>query len=70
MRKLIVDMTYIELDEFLKQDIKFTDKQFMQIKKHKNVTDWHFWGKGEWTIEIVKDNGNLYSDVDIFIKEK
>ncbi len=67
MKKLIKDMNYIELTDHLSKKIKFNEDQFIKIKSHKNVSDWTYWGKNEWTIEIIKDNGNLYNDVDILV---
>lgn len=70
MKKLIKDMTYLELDEFLQQDIKLSERQLTSIRNHKNVCDITFWGNGEYTVEIDKDNGNPYCSVDIFVKEE
>lgn len=69
MKKLIKDMNYKELDEFLNQDIKLSERQLIQIRNHKNVDDVRFWGNGEYTVEIVKDNHNLYADIDVFVEE-
>lgn len=77
MKKIIKDMSYLELDEFLNQDIKLSERQLMQIRRHKNVDDVHFWGTyekdgiviEEYDVEIIKDNGNPYSSVDIFVRE-
>ena len=69
MKKLIKDMTYLELEEFLNQDIKLSERQLVQVRNHKNVDDVRFWGKGEYTVEIVKDNHNLYADIDVFVEE-
>ena len=75
MKKLIKDMTYIELDEFLNRDIYLSENQLTQIRNHKNVDGIRFWGRSknsiaEYTVEINKDNGNGYSSVDIFVKEE
>lgn len=69
MKKLIKDMNYLELDEFLNQDIKLSERQLIQVRNHKNVDSIHYWGNGEYTVTILK-NGNIYSDVDVFIKEE
>ena len=74
MKKLIKDINYIELDNFLNQDIKLNESQFIQLKNHKNIDDLHFWGRTkngkilEYSLEILKDNGNIYSSVDICVK--
>ncbi|MBP3707081.1 MAG: hypothetical protein J6J36_00490 [Clostridia bacterium] len=73
--KNIRDMSYLELDEFLNQDIYLSENQLTQIRKHKNVDGIRFWGRSknsisEYTVEINKDNGNGYSSVDIFVKEE
>ena len=74
MKKLIKDMTYLELDEFLQQDIKLSERQLTSIRNHKNVCDITFWGRykniAEYTVEIDKDNGNPYCSVDIFVREE
>lgn len=75
MKKLIKDMNYYELDEFLNQDIYLSENQLTQIRKHKNVDDVRFWGRSknsiaEYSVDINKDNGNGYSSVDIFVKEE
>lgn len=62
-------LSYIELDEFLNQDIKLTEQQLIDVKRNPYCEDYHYWGRGEYTIEIIKDNGNLYSSVDVFVKE-
>lgn len=69
MKKLIKDMTYEEIDkEFAGATI--SEKLFIQLKKNKYISDWRYWGNGEWTLEIIKDNGNLYSDIDIFVRDE
>ena len=74
MKKLIKDMTYLELDEFLQQDIKLSERQFISVRNHKNVDDIRFWGRykniAEYTVEINKDNGNPWCSVDIFVREE
>lgn len=71
--KLIKDMNYLELEKVLNEDREFTEIEFRQIKKHKNIDDVTFWSRKEnianYTMEILKDNGNLYSTADIFVKE-
>lgn len=75
MKKLIKDMNYLELDNFLNQDINISEKQFIQLKNHKNIDDICFWGRTkngkilEYSLEILKDNGNIYSSIDIYVKE-
>lgn len=70
MKKLIIkDMNYEEIDqEFAGATI--SENLFMQLKKNKYISDWRYWGNGEWTLEIIKDNGNLYSDIDVFVKDE
>lgn len=68
--KNIREMDYIELDEFLNQDIKLTKEQFIDVKNNTYVDDYHFWGKGEYTIDISNASRNyLYSSVDVFVEE-
>lgn len=65
----ILDMNYEEIDrEFAGATI--SEAQFIQLKRSKYISDWTYWGNNEWTLEICKDNGNLYSDIDIFIKKE
>lgn len=74
MKKLIKDMTYLELDEFLQQDIKLSERQLTSVRNHKNVDDIRFWGRckniAEYIVEINKDNGNPWCSVDIFVREE
>ena len=74
MKKIIKDMNYLELDTFLNEDVKLSERQLIQIRNHKNVDDVTFWCRrgsiAEYTIDVIKDNGNPYSSVDIFIKEE
>lgn len=73
MKKIIKDMNYLELDEFLNQDIKLSERQLMQIRKHKNVDDVHFWGTyekdgiviEEYDVEIIKDGTFVTIESDI-----
>lgn len=73
-KKLIKDMSYLELDEFLNQDIKFSERQLIQIKRHKMVEDVTFWTrKGnirEYTVDIMNEKLFLYSSVDIEVKDE
>ena len=68
--KNIREMDYIELDEFLNQDIRLTKEQLIDVKRNPYVDDYHFWGKGEYTIDISNESRNyLYSSVDVFVEE-
>lgn len=74
MKKLIKDMNYLELEEFLNQDIKLSERQLVQVRNHKNVDDVRFWTrKGnirEYTVDIINDKLFLYSSVDIEVKDE
>ena len=69
MKKLIKDMNHEEIDETF-AGATISEKLFIQLKKSKYISDWRYWGNGEWTLEIIKDNGNLYSDIDVFVKDE
>lgn len=74
MKKLIKDMDFKQLDSFLSQDMKLSQRQLIQIRRHKNVDDITFWRRcdniEEYTVDINDDYGFLYSSVDIFVRDE
>lgn len=74
MNKIIKDMDYKELAEFLKEKKKISEKQFKQVRLHKSVDDTTFYKRAgsiaEYTVDINKSNGNIYEyDIEILVQE-
>ncbi|MGL5649675.1 MAG: hypothetical protein ACRDDY_17725 [Clostridium sp.] len=70
MRKLIKDMDYLELYNFINDNKYITEDQLTQIERHKNVDDVEFYGKGNYSIMILKDNGNIFDCLDIIVNNE
>lgn len=74
MNKIIKDMNYKELIEFLESNKKITEKQFKQVRLHKNVENVTFYKRvgnvAEYELDINKDNGNIYEyGIEILVQE-
>ena len=74
MKKIIKDMNYKELTEFLKENKKINEKQFKQVRLHKNVENVTFYKRAgnvaDYIVDINKDNGNIYEyDIEILVQE-
>ena len=73
-REEIKAMNHEELYDFLRQDRRLTEEEFIAVKNHKLVDNYTFWTRvgnvREYTVEILKPNLNIYADVDISVKDE
>ena len=64
-----------ELYNFIKaNNYILNQEQFIKVRDHKCTDDLTFWkndGKySNYSITILKDNGNIFEDIDIYVKNK
>lgn len=72
---MIESLDYKELYNFIKANNYILDQeQFIEVRDHKSTDDLTFWkNHGEYSnysITILKNNGNIYEDIDIYVKNK
>ena len=64
-------LNYEALYNYLQDNNILNENQLIELKEHRNTTDFTFWGhkegKENYTLTILKDNGNIFEDVEIFV---
>ena len=70
---MIKELNHKKLYDFLKSNnFILNEDQLIEIRDHKYTEDLTFWGRDRgylsYSVVILKDNGNIYDEVDIYVK--